>query len=117
MSGPYSVIRVSVLLFNDGSRWMAQGLEYDFVASGSTIRKAMDAFTEAFAGQICLDVKNGNVPLSGFGPAPAERWNQFQDGVRFAESRLIPLPDDLVASGSHTGIPNLVEANDLRVFA
>lgn len=67
-------IKVSVLLFKDGNKWVAQGLEYDIAASGDSITTASEAFEKAFAGQIAVDVHHGDEPLAGFSPAPGKYY-------------------------------------------
>jgi hypothetical protein len=71
------VLRVLILQQKDGL-WAAQGIDYDIVAQGNSIREAKKAFERTIVGQILFDFKNGRKPLAEFPPAPREIQEIFE---------------------------------------
>jgi hypothetical protein len=111
--GQTYTFQVSLLLLREGEIWVAQGLEYDIVAQGKSLKEAIKAFERTCVGQIAIDVKHGNRPLEGIEQAPAEIWEMFDGAHKLDERKPFRLP--------RKGIPpNCViaaGANDMRVFA
>ena len=75
---------VSVLLRYEQCGWIAQCLEYDIAAQGSTTQEAKAALEKAFVGQIVIDISNKVAPLSEIPQAPAEYWKEFEQAERLA---------------------------------
>lgn len=72
---PTAVLRV--LVVRQGRQWLAQGLEYDLAAQGTTNRAAIRSFVRIFRARIERDRKLGREPLSGIPQAPErflEAW-------------------------------------------
>ena len=63
--------RLRVLLLREGATWVAQCLEYDIAAQGSTIAEAQEALVRTLAGY----ARRG---LSSLSPAPGQYWEQFE---------------------------------------
>lgn len=68
---------MSILLFRDVSldesviKWVAQGIEYDFAASGDTREEALNSLDKTIEHQIILDKKFGKKPLEDSEPLSA----------------------------------------------
>lgn len=60
-----SYFSVSVLLTEENGIYLAQCIEYDIAAQGSSIEKAKRAFEKTIVGQIILDIQYGKKPLEG----------------------------------------------------
>src|ERR1700761_7213221 len=73
---------VSVLIFKGQHSWVAQCLEYDIAAQGTTISEATLAFEQTFAGQVVVDIHNNRQPLEGVSQAPQHYWHVFQAAER-----------------------------------
>ena len=63
-----------VLLFPEGDRWIAQGVEYDVVAQGRTPEDTKAAFERTFIARIIFDLEHGRPPLAGVDKAPPQYW-------------------------------------------
>ena len=100
-------MNVSVLLFREEDTWIAQGLEYDIAASGNSLATAKEAFAKTFAGQVVVDLSNGDQPLSGFAKAPKNFWDLFSVAERLVGRHPIFVPD----------VPNLPPAHMIRAMA
>ena len=74
-----------VLLIKEDAVWVAQCLEHDIAAQGTTIADAKDAFVRNFAAQIAVALKYGEEPLATFAPAPKYYWDLFSMAERLAE--------------------------------
>jgi hypothetical protein len=79
---------VKVLFIREGKFWVAQALEFDLAAQGSSIAKTKRAFEQAFFGQIHFDVKLGRPPLEHLPPAPEKYWREFNRIVK--EKQTLP---------------------------
>lgn len=90
---------VQVLLIDEKGRWIAQCLEYDFVAQANTMTGAMDIFVKSFAGQIAMDIQHGKEPLTDFTPAPVEFWDKFRASEPLRESKPFRVPEEFVPGG------------------
>lgn len=103
---------VSVLILREGDAWVAQGLEYDIAAQGSTIRQAKERFEQTFVGQICVDIKTGKLPMEGCKPAPRMYWEHFESAERLTDRRPFYLGQALPPA-----FMIQAAADDLRVYA
>jgi hypothetical protein len=102
---------VSIVILHDGEAWVAQCLEYDVTAQGTSMKKAMKAFEKTFIGQIILDIKADKEPLQGIPQAPAEYWDKFEEGERLADRKPFRVPE---------GVPPgfiIAAAEQLRICA
>ena len=77
-------LRVFIYQEKEGENewWIAQGLEYDMVAQGSTLREVMKAFERTIASQIMFDVQNGKIPFEDVEAAPTEFWDAYREAER-----------------------------------
>ena len=100
-------LRINVVLVRDGDMWVAQGLEYDIAAQGTTIAETKNAFTRVLCSQVVLDLHHGDSPLAGFEPAPQEYWDRFRKAEPLAThipEPFIPLPFMLQSLSGHCRI-------------
>ena len=118
---------INVLIFHHDDLWIAQGLEHDIVAQGSSIDHVEQRFVHTLVAQVLMDLKEGKEPLADLGPAPEGWKNSFSGGRKMTFIKEIdiseysltrqneeeePLPFQL--SSPTTAIPRIKEA---RVFA
>lgn len=75
MNGSERNLYIGVLFIHEGDYWIAQGIDFDLAAQGSSFENAKRAFELAFFGQLQLDRRFGRTPLENLGPAP----RQFRD--------------------------------------
>jgi hypothetical protein len=85
---------IRVLLTVEHSTWVAQCLEYDIAAHGTTIAKAREALGRAFTAQVALAVHHGEEPLATLKPAPKPYWDLFEQGERLVVN---PVPIQMPA--------------------
>jgi hypothetical protein len=89
-------IKITGVLLKEASAWVAQGLEYDIAAQGTTIRDAINAFERTVVGQIMLDLKDNKKPLASLPKAPHFYWQKYAQGELLADGRLpFYLPADV----------------------
>jgi hypothetical protein len=83
-----SVKRLRVLLRREefGS-WIAQCLEHNIVAQGSSIPGAIRCFVATLVAQIRLDLERHRLPLESVPPAPREYESQYASAVALREER------------------------------
>ena len=74
-----------VLLLKEDAVWIAQCLEYDIAAQGTSITEAKAAFVLHFAAQIEVALKHGDKPLADFASAPQNYWDRFSASERLAD--------------------------------
>ncbi len=75
-------LKLRVLLLKDGEFWVAQCLEFDLAAQGSTIAEAQQSFVRTFVMQALVDSQAGKQPFADFKPAPAwyaMRYDEAQE--------------------------------------
>jgi hypothetical protein len=106
-------LKLSVLLLRADTGWVAQCLEYDFVAQGKTIPGVKEAFSRALVGQVLVDIEHKQEPLSGFAPAPQEYWDKFKQAERLVDRQPIIVP----AESLPPAFMIHAVADDLRVCA
>lgn len=73
-----SRLYLTVLFIRQGRFYIAQALEHDISAQGSTIRRAKHAFEQAFIGRVLLDRRMKREPLSNTPRAPERFWELFR---------------------------------------
>ena len=100
-----------VLFRREGEGWVAQCLEYDIVAQGSTLDKAKHRMQRTLIGQIIVDVKHGREPYEGIKQAPILYWREFDKGQRFERQPQFYLPEEI------NRMPFRAVVEDMRVFA
>lgn len=90
---------IRVLLMDTKQGWVAQCLEYDFVAQGKTIKETVDKFSRAFAAQILIEAELGKTPLEDFTRAPIEYWDMFEAGYRVDSPTAFRVPESFMPGG------------------
>ncbi|MCA3563255.1 MAG: hypothetical protein IOC90_15030 [Methylocystis sp.] len=75
-------IQVNAVAYEEGDTWIAQGIEYDIVASADDVRNLPDAFARAVIENICITEHLGRRPLQGIKPAP-ERFRDMYENAAF----------------------------------
>jgi len=63
-------LKLTVLLHQDGSAWVAQCLEHDVAAQGPTPDEAKRRFLRTLGSQILVDLQEGRAPLINLDQAP-----------------------------------------------
>lgn len=71
-------IYVRAIAFQEGSAWVAQGIEYDIVAHASTLAELPTAFTRAVLENACITTHLGRKPMAGIRPAPDQFREMFE---------------------------------------
>ncbi len=67
-----------VLLFEDcHGVWVAQALEHDIAAYGSSVANVKAAFERTLYGYVQLDVTYRRTPLASLPQAPSEFWDTW----------------------------------------
>lgn len=89
--------------------WVAQCLEYDIAAQGTTLKEAMNSFERTILARVALDLSKNREPFQGIPQAPGKYFEEFDNAERFAESKPFRLPE---------GIPPgyVIAAQDRRVY-
>jgi len=89
---------VSVLLTQEGNAWVAQCLQYDVTAQGSSIASAKENFERMFVGQIIADISVGRDPLEAIPQAPRLYWDKFEHGEKLSERKPFYVGDAVPAA-------------------
>jgi hypothetical protein len=70
--------RVGVVLYPEDGFWIAQGIEFDVTARGSSPVEASERFHDKFGAELIMSIEVGDEqPLSGVGSAPQEFWAMY----------------------------------------
>jgi len=73
-------IEISVVLYQEEDRWIAQGLEFDITARGSSPVEASQRFFLKVGAELIMSLELGDeTPLSTLGTAPQKFWEMFQN--------------------------------------
>lgn len=89
--------RLKILLFTEGSTWIAQSLQIDITAQGDSHTKALERLSVLFWAQYYLDEQAGRIPFSAALKAPKRYWEMFKKGNKVAvHLNLPPIPTDVV---------------------
>lgn len=75
-----------VIAFRDEGVWVAQCVEYDIVASATTLPKLRKAFEQAVIANICANERIGRSGLDGIQPPPSkfrDLFNSADTSLRF----------------------------------
>ena len=87
--------RLKILLFTEGSTWIAQSLQIDITAQGDSHTKALDRLSVLFWAQHYLDEQADRLPFSTALKAPKRYWDMFQKGTKVTiHLNLPPIPTD-----------------------
>lgn len=72
-------IEISAVTYEEGGRWIVQGLQYDINAQTDSPLDVHDAFTRKVLAEVGISLDLGREPLEGIGPAPIEFWKMFKE--------------------------------------
>jgi hypothetical protein len=70
--------RIRAVIFKEGDWWVAQCLEYDYVAVSRSLEEMPEALQEAVTAQIVVSLEHGVEPFTGFSPAPRRFWTMYE---------------------------------------
>jgi hypothetical protein len=76
--------RVSVVLYPEDGFWIAQGVQFDITARGSTPIEASERFNDKFGAELVMSIELGEPPLAGVGAAPPEFWEMYENAKMHA---------------------------------
>jgi len=71
-------VKISAVIFPEGDKFIAQGLEYDICAFGKTVTDAQNRFLRAVVSNAVLCVEHGKKSLEDIPPAPKKYWDMFK---------------------------------------
>lgn len=75
----FEKIEISVVLYQEGNCWIAQGLEYDITAQAFSLPELHQRFALKVAAEVVISIDLGKEPLQGLSPAPEVFWRMFED--------------------------------------
>jgi len=82
---------IRVLVTKQGEQWLAQGLDHDLAAQGSSDQLAIRSFIRILRARLRLDYQNGRTPLQGIPQAP-EHFFQEWERLERAQEQLVTQP-------------------------
>lgn len=83
-------IDINVVLYQEGSHWIAQGLEYDITAQAPSLPELRERFAVKVAAEVAISVELKREPLEGIDPAPAHFWRMFDKARMTVETESPP---------------------------
>ena len=72
-------IEIHAVLYQEGSCWIAQGLEHDITAQADSLPDVHDAFTMKVLAEVGISLDLGKEPLEGIDPAPPHFWKMYKE--------------------------------------
>jgi hypothetical protein len=85
-------LEVRVILYQEGDRWIAQGLEFDVTARGSSPPDAAERFLAKMGAELVMSEELGDTsPLSGVNQAPEKFWRMWADARMSVDSERLPI--------------------------
>ena len=70
---------INVVIYPEDGIWIAQGLQFDITARGSTPNEAVKRFDAKVGAELVMSLDLGdNHPLAGVAPAPKKFWQMFE---------------------------------------
>ena len=80
-------VEVQVVLYQEDGRWIAQGLQFDVTASGSSPPEAAKRFAAKVGAEVVISLDKGEPgPLSSVPQAPKKFWAMYNR----AQMTLVP---------------------------
>ena len=109
-------IEIKIVFLQEGTRWVAQGVDYDINASGRTIPEAQQEFFWAFIAAIVVRAERGLLnsanPAASLPKAPSIFAEHFEEGEALKEPAMYELPGGL----PEAHIIRAVRASDRRIY-
>ena len=84
-------IEISVILYQEDSHWIAQGLEHDITAQAPSLPELSERFAMKVLAEAAISMELGREPLQGIDPAPARFWRMFDDAKMDVTTEQPPL--------------------------
>ena len=104
-------ITVTVLFKKEGPEWVGHCLEFDIVATGTSLKKLQTEMKDLIIAQVEYAFTNDNLDYL-FHPAPTEAWREFYRCKQFDEARFkLSAP---IGSEINAFVPPWVVANMCR---
>ncbi len=72
-------IKISAILYQEDSWWIAQGLEFDITAQAPSLPELHDRFAMKVLAEVVISLDLNEQPLEGVPPAPDLFWQMFKD--------------------------------------
>ncbi len=89
---PRETIEITVVLYAADGMWVAQGLEFDITARGSSPADASERFNSKVGAELVISFEAGDaIPLSGIDPAPQKFWEMYKNARMSVISEEMPL--------------------------
>lgn len=80
MATGFPEIALSVILYQEDGHWVAQGLEFDITAQGSSPPDAAKKFGCKVGAELIMSMElEDETPFSGIAPAPQQFWAMFKE--------------------------------------
>lgn len=90
--------------------WVAQCLEYDLAAQGSSIREAQAAFERLFVAQLTVSLEQGVQPFEHLKPAPERYERMFDHALALKEPARFSVPPERIPRSAATVPPWMLRA-------
>lgn len=70
---------MTIVIFQQGSHWVAQGLEYDLTAQAKELRDLPAEFERVLVGHMYICEETGNIPFECLPKAPLRYWKHYAE--------------------------------------
>lgn len=85
-------IALSVILYQEDGHWIAQGLEFDITAKGSSPPDASKKFACKVGAELIMSLElEDTTPFEGVGPAPVEFWKMWESSSMEVQMERLPI--------------------------
>ena len=84
-------ISISVIAYQEGDCWIAQGLEFDVTAQASSPQTVFEAIAAKLAAEVAISIDLGEEPLQGIKPAPQEFWRMYEASRMSVDAEVPPV--------------------------
>lgn len=89
--------RIRAVILQQAGWWVAQCLEYNYVALAKTLEDLPAELERALTAQILISLEHGVEPFHGFKPAPRRYWEMYERAETQVEvERTLELPAGLL---------------------
>lgn len=78
--------QLSILLFKEGTQWVAQCLELDVAAQGDSLEDAKDHLLLTLSAEAFADIERGEEPWSSLKQAPSEFYGRFNQAKQLQDT-------------------------------
>lgn len=83
---------ITVVLYPEDGFWIAQGLEFDITARGTSPSDASERFNSKVGAELVMSLETGDTsPLSGVEPAPQRFWDMYKKAKMEVVTEEMPL--------------------------